>query len=149
MPKEVFLISTYNPCTRQLERVSVTRDVYKALKQTSWNIKDNNESFYKHEIQMSSLPASENDSCEYYEEFKSAPDEVDRFVMNKMLNEALYDALNQLNDRDYDLIYALYFEGKSLSKYANEIGSSTTALFVKRNRILRDLKKFLTFFQND
>ena len=51
------------------EDVVVTKDVYDTYCRTEWNIKDNNASFYDHEIQMSCLIGGEDNGYENFREF--------------------------------------------------------------------------------
>ena len=65
MSKKTYIVESYDPATRKIERVTVTHEVYNAYRRSGWNIADNNQSFFKHEIQMSSLimTISENSSA--------------------------------------------------------------------------------------
>lgn len=147
MSKKTYIIHTYDPATRQIERVTVTREVFNACRRTAWNMKDNKKTFFKHEIQMTSLIGGEDGNYENFREFIVDRDEVDRVVAQRLLRDALHRALDELSDKDYDLIYAIYFEGKSLAQYAAETKATSAALCQRKNRILRDLKKTLKNFQ--
>lgn len=50
---EKFKISVYNTITRKEEEVEVSEEIYTTYRRTGWNIQDNNQSFYSHEIQWS------------------------------------------------------------------------------------------------
>lgn len=51
-------------------------------------------------------------------------------------------ALLSLKDIDRELINALFFDGVSTREYAQRMGVSQRAVIKRRDRILRDLKKF-------
>ena len=51
-------------------------------------------------------------------------------------------ALLSLKDTDRELINALFFDGVSTREYAQRMGVSQRAVIKRRDRILRDLKKF-------
>ena len=51
-------------------------------------------------------------------------------------------ALLSLTDDDRELINALFFDGASTREYAQRMGVSQRAVIKRRDRILRDLKKF-------
>ena len=148
--RSISLISDFlnltDPATRKIERVTVTHEVYNAYLRSGWNIADNNQSFFKHEIQMSSLIGGEDGGYDTFREFIGDPEAVDNAVAERMLLEALYKALDQLSESDCDLIRALYFEGKTLSEYGEEKGCAISTLSERRKRILRDLKKVLKNF---
>lgn len=146
MSKKTYIIHTYDPATRQIERVTVTREVFNACRRTQWNMSKNKDSFFKHEIQMSSLIGGENGNYENFREFIVDHDEVDRIVAERLLRDALHRALDALSEPDYDLINATFFEGKTLAEYGAEKKMSVSSLCERRQRILRDLKKSLKNF---
>ena len=53
-------------------------------------------------------------------------------------------ALKLLRSTDRELISALFFEGLSAREYARKVGISDTAVRKRRDRILRNLKKFFS-----
>lgn len=57
--------------------------------------------------------------------------------------ERLKNALLQLNDYDYKLIRALFFEEVSVREYAKRVGKHYTSVYDDKNRILKKLRKFL------
>ena len=136
MSKKTYIVESYDPA----------HEVYNAYRRSGWNIADNNQSFFKHEIQMSSLIGGEDGGYDNFREFIGDPEAVDNAVAERMLLEALYKALDQLSESDCDLIRALYFEGKTLSEYGEEKGCAISTLSERRKRILRDLKKVLKNF---
>ena len=69
MEKEIYTLKVYNTLTKQYEDVVVTKKVYDTYRRTEWNIKDNDESFYDHEIQISGLIGGEGDGYENFREF--------------------------------------------------------------------------------
>lgn len=146
MSKKSYIIHTYDPATRQIERVTVTREVFNACRRTAWNMKDNKKTFFKHEIQMSSLIGGEDGNYENFREFIVDRDEVDRVVAQRLLHDALHRALDELSEADYDLINATYFDGKTLAEYGTEKKLSVSSLCERRQRILRDLKKSIKKF---
>lgn len=147
MSKETCIINCFDPATRQIERVTVTREVFNAYRRTNWNIADNAQTFYKHEIQLSSLIGGEEGNYENFREFVGDRDELDELVEKTLLLDALNEALKKLSARDYALINALYFEWKTLMEYAKESRRSISTLFERRERILSDLKRYLKEFE--
>lgn len=74
------------------------------------------------------------------------PDEnvdIDFEVARKIEVEQLKEALLKLNDDEYKLIRALFFEEKTLREYAEIVGKHYTTIYTSRNKILEKLKKFL------
>ena len=62
--------------------------------------------------------------------------------------EMLLLAMLSLNDADRELINALFFDGASTRDYAARIGITQRAVIKRRDRILRDLKKYFEIFSN-
>lgn len=48
-------VRVYDTINKKYVDVEVSEEIYKQYQRTQWNIDDNNESFYKHEIQFSML----------------------------------------------------------------------------------------------
>ncbi len=55
-------------------------------------------------------------------------------------------AMLALENADRELINALFFDGVSTREYARRIGITQRAVIKRRNRILRDLKKYFENF---
>lgn len=85
MSKKTYIVESYDPATRKIERVTVTHEVYNAYRRSGWNIADNNQSFFKHEIQMSSLIGGEDGGYDNFREFIGDPEAVDNAVAERML----------------------------------------------------------------
>lgn len=64
-----YIISVRNTANGEYENVEVTEEVYRAYMRTGWNIKDNDESFFKHQIQFSALLGNIDDAVENFKEF--------------------------------------------------------------------------------
>lgn len=140
MSNETYIINAYDPATQQIERVTVTKEVFDAFRRSDWNIKDNNKSFFMHEIQMSSLIGGEDGNFENFRELIGIENEIEQIVEELILQEALRRALRTLNDFDFALIYALFYQNRSIDDYAREIGMPATTLRRNRDRILTYLK---------
>ncbi|MEA4912534.1 MAG: hypothetical protein VB092_08015 [Oscillospiraceae bacterium] len=66
-------------------------------------------------------------------------DEVER----KLLTEQLNNALKQLTDEEYHLIYELFYLGKSERALASELCISHTALGKRFDRIIEKLRLYM------
>ena len=74
------------------------------------------------------------------------PDEnvdINAELERKMEIEQVKNALSELNDEEYKLIKALFFEQKSLREYAEIIGKHYTTVYYIKNKAIEILKKFL------
>ena len=88
-----YTLTVFNTCTREYEEVAVTEEVYRAYYRTGWNIKDNNQSFFDHEIQMSGLIGSQDGAYENFREFVDTINTPENIALEQTKKEALYQAL--------------------------------------------------------
>lgn len=143
--KKAYTLTVYNTITKEYENVAVTEEVYATYRRSGWNIKDSDESFYKHEIQFSGLIGGENGSYENFNEFISDDGNPDLIIPDKLLIEALYKALDTLSETEMELIDAIYFEGKSERKYSAETGIPRMTINSRKQVILNKIKIKLNF----
>lgn len=136
-------IIVFNTLTNELQEVYVTQEVAQTFKRTGWNIKDNDKSFFKHEIQISGLIGGQNNAYENFKEFVSGTNDMHEAVEKQLLIEKLHNALKGLNETDYKIIYLLFHDCLSERECAEKIGVSQSVLHRKKHRILKYLKKFL------
>ena len=79
-----YTLIVFNTCTREYEEVTVTEEVYHAYCRTRWNIKDNDESFFDHEIQMSGMIGSQDGAYENFREFIDTINVTDDIVFEQV-----------------------------------------------------------------
>lgn len=120
--KQTYTLSVYNTLTGKTEEVEVPEEVYHACRRSAWNISDNNKSFYAHEIQMSGLIGGEDGAYENFREFIDMENTPDSTVPEKLQAEELRRILTQLSEADRQLIQAIYFDGLTEQKYADQLG---------------------------
>ena len=129
-----FTLIVFNTCTQEYEEVIVTEEVYRAYCRTRWNIKDNDQSFFDHEIQTSGMIGSQD---------IDAINTPEHIILEQIKKEALYQAISALPAADQALVQGLFFKGQSELDYAREIGVSQPAVHKRKVRILKSLKKLL------
>ena len=138
-----FTLIVFNTCTQEYEEVIVTEEVYRTYCRTRWNIKDNDQSFFDHEIQTSGMIGSQDGAYENFREFIDAINTPEHIALEQMKKEALYQAISALPAADQALVQGLFFKGQSELDYAREIGVSQPAVHKRKVRILKSLKKLL------
>lgn len=106
-------------------------------------IKDNDQSFFDHEIQTSGMIGSQDGAYENFREFIDAINTPEHIILEQMKKEALYQAISALPAADQALVQGLFFKGQSELDYAREIGVSQPAVHKRKVRILKSLKKLL------
>ncbi len=136
-------VIVFNTFTNELEEVYVTPEVAQTFKRTGWKIKDNDKSFFKHEIQMSALVGGQENAYENFREFVSDSNNMQEAIEKQFLIEKLHKALKDLDKTDYKIIYLLFHDCLSERECAEKIGVSQPVLHRKKHRILNKLKKFL------
>lgn len=141
--EKTYEVTTFNTITRKYEKVSVSKEVYHAYTRTGWNIKDNNESYYAHEIQLSSLIGGEDGAYENFQEFLEDSEDPEKLHEKQEQIEALHTAIAELTDADQHLVQALFFDGQSEREYADHLGVYRNAVHKRKVRILKQLKNSL------
>ena len=124
-----FTLIVFNTCTREYEEVMVTEEVYRTYCRTRWNIKDNDQSFFDHEIQISGMIGGQDGAYENFREFIDAINTPEHIVLEQMKKEALYQAISALSAADQALVQGLFFEGQSELDYQSLQAMSSFMLF--------------------
>ena len=86
-------VHVYDTISKKVVEVEVNDEVRTHYNRTQWNINDNNESFYKHEIQFSSLIGGYNGAFENFHEFVTDKDIVEQEIMLQIEYNELLSAL--------------------------------------------------------
>lgn len=76
-------------------------------------------------------------------QFKDESMDVEKIVIDAIVIEQLKESLKLLDKEEYELITALFYEGKSEREYAAQCGISRTTLQYRKYRILEKLKNIL------
>lgn len=99
-----FTLIVFNTCTQEYEEVIVTEEVYRTYCRTRWNIKDNDQSFFDHEIQTSGMIGSQDGAYENFREFIDAINTPEHIILEQIKKEALYQAISALPAADQALV---------------------------------------------
>lgn len=142
MSKKYYLY-VHNTMTGKTEKVEVTKEVYIVYRRTEWNIKDNDESFSKHEIQFSSLIGGENKNYENFHEFINFESALDGIYEKEMLYKELNLIIENLSQKDKELLSALFEDGLTELDYARKTNVTQQAISKKKLKILKKMKKLL------
>lgn len=138
-----YYLYVHNTMTGKPEKVEVTKELYLVYRRTEWNIKDNDESFSKHEIQFSSLIGGENRNYENFHEFVDFESALDIIYEKEMLYKELNLIIENLSQKDKELLSALFEDGLSESEYAKKISVTQQAISKKKLKILKKIKNLL------
>jgi len=77
-------------------------------------------------------------------QFAANAESVEDVVFRKLAVDELHTALLQLTKEERELIYALFFAGKTENEAAKALGVSQQAIHKRKNKILKKLKTFLS-----
>lgn len=66
---------------------------------------------------------------------------VEDIVVDKLMAQRLHECIGKLTEQEQELIYALYFQGKSEPMLSVEIGISQQLINYRKQKILLKLKK--------
>ena len=138
-----YTLIVFNTCTQKYEEVAVTEEVYRTYCRTGWNIKDNDQSFFDHEIQLSGMIGSQDGAYENFREFVDTLNTPENIVFAQMEKEDLYRAVSALSAADQALIQGLFFEDMTEREYAERIGVFRNAVHEQKVRSIKKLRKFL------
>ena len=138
-----FILTVLNTLTGRRENVIVTEEVYHAYKRTGWAIDYNDERFFAHEVQFSSLKGGDDGSFENFDEFVSEDLNPLHILADKLERAELHTALSQLTDEERHLLIALYVEGMTEREYASQSMTPQKTLNDRKRRLLRKLKEIL------
>ncbi len=138
-----YTLIVFNTCTQKFEEVTVTEEVYRAYCRTGWNIKDNDQSFFDHEIQLSGMIGSQDGAYENFREFVDTVNTPENIIFDQMEKEDLYQAVSALPATDRALVQGLFFEGMTEREYAEQMGVFRNAVHEKKVRLIKKLRKFL------
>ena len=140
------IICIYDRITNMPVEVEVSDEVYKQYMRTGWNIKDNDDSFFSHEIQFSGLKGNINGSIDNFHESVSDRNDVEKKVIDNIMIDKLNRCLAKLSDKDRKLIEQLYFEGKTERECAKIYGINQKNIHKKKALILSKINKLLEKF---
>lgn len=135
-------VRVYDTISKKYVDIEVNEEICTYYKRSQWNMDDNDDSFYKHEIQFSALIGGNDGKFENFTEF-IIENRVEKEVINKVLIEKLYECLNSLSSLDRQLVEMLFFEGKTERECAAYYGISQKNINKKKRRILCKLHKLL------
>ena len=136
-----YTITTYDTMTGTMVDVPVSEEIYTAFVRTAWTIKKNNQKHWKHEIPFSCLRGAENlDVLNEFADYKSDPAYVDP---DEELYEQLQVALNQLEQDEQDLVFALFYKNMTLTECSDELGISPRGVGKRRDRIIKKIKAIM------
>lgn len=68
---------------------------------------------------------------------------IERQLIRKEVCRILHQAIKELSPVDSAMIYAIYFEGLSMTQYAKQIGRSEAGISHRHRKTLRKLKDIL------
>ena len=131
-----YIISVRNTFSGKYENIAVSEEVYTAYMRTGWNIKDNDESFFKHQIQFSALLGNIDDAVENFKEFINAVEDVAEMTEKNLISEALKKVLKQLDQDERELIFLIFDQNKTEVECAEKYGISQQFINKKKKRIL-------------
>lgn len=139
--ERTYTVKVYNTISNQFEDIAVTKEVYDTYRRTEWNIKDNNESFYEHEIQMSGLIGGEDDGYENFREFVDEENTPERNIVYAEIKKALLESVAELTEEERALVHALYWQGLSEREYSRRSGIPQRTINHRKMYILEKMRK--------
>ncbi|SDA31251.1 RNA polymerase sigma factor, sigma-70 family [Ruminococcus sp. YE71] len=137
------IVKVYDTITGKMVDVEVSQEVYDAYMRTEWNIHDNNESFYEHEIQFSMLIGGDDGAFENFHEFITDDDPTADYALSKAAFDEVMAAVARLKKADRELIHMIYFSEYTEQECADLLGTTQQNIHKKKKRILSNLYKLM------
>lgn len=144
MSKKYYLY-VHNTMTGKTEKVAVSKEVYVCYKRTEWNIRANDRSFYKHEIQFSVLLSDMESLVEEVRNVVACDEMIDSAIEKKILIEKLNLIIESMSSADRELIDAIFEQGLTEREYALQKGLCRNAIHKRKMKILKRIKIKLDF----
>ena len=118
--------------------IPVSEEVYRAYQRPKW--RENKQKKVRNDAECSYDAMCE--SCQKYGSDPTQPG-VDDIVTDKLLLNALLEAMTALSDDERELVYALFYKGKSERSYAEESGVPRKTLAYRKGKVLEKLRKII------
>lgn len=120
------------------ERIPVSEEVYRAYQRPNWREK-------KQKIVRDVVECSYDAMCESGQETIGGQEQrsVDEIIMEKLMLNALIEAIEALNDNERNLIYALFYKGKSERSYSDETSVPRKTLAYRKKKVFEKLRMLI------
>ena len=138
-----YIINVKNTFSGKYENIEVSEEVYTAYMRTGWNIKENDDSFFKHQIQFSALLGNIDDAVENFKELINAKADTEEIVELNADLQMLCKAMKKLSRNEQELISLIYFENKTERECSEIYAISQKNINKKKKRILCKLNKLI------
>lgn len=133
----------YDSATGTHVDIEVSSEVYNCYRRTAWNIQKNNQRFYAHEIQFSSLIGGLNQAFENFSEFRSSTGDPQQLLCDAATCQMIAEAFRKLSPADRRILRILIIEGHSERWYGEKTGLHFMTVHNRKKRALLRLKRNL------
>ena len=135
------IIKVYDTISQKTVDVEVSQKVYEAYMRTEWNIHDNNESFYDHEIQFSQLIGGEEGAFENFSEFIADGDPTADSVILSELKDNVRKCFMKMKPHEVELLMMIFSEQLTEDECAVRLKTSRQNIHNKKARFLSKFTK--------
>lgn len=139
MSKKYYLYVN-NTITGKTEKVEVTEEVYEIYTRTSWAIKNNDKSFYLHEIQFSSLIGC----YENFSEFIIC-DDCSEYIANKLIFEEIICYLKMCSRLEMEIFKLSFIDELTERKIAQVLQIPKSTVHDIKHKLITKIKKHLKY----
>jgi len=145
MSQENYILSVYNPSTKQMVAVEVDEALYNCYRRSGWRMDYNDIRFRDHETPFSALKGGQDGAYENFDEFRSEHEANDpaSLVAKDLTLQDLRQGWACLADDERNLLRILFFEGKSERQTAKVLEMPYMTVHDQKVKILRKLKNCL------
>lgn len=135
-----YYLYVHNTMTGKAEKVEVTKEVYEIYTRTSWTIKNNDKSFYLHEIQFSSLIGC----YENFSEFIIC-DDCSEYIANKLIFEEIICYLKMCSRLEIEIFKLSFIDELTERKIAQVLQIPKSTVHDIKHKLITKIKKHLKY----
>lgn len=141
--KKTYEVTAFNTFTRKFEKTVVSKEVYQVYTRSGWNIHDNDDSFFGHELQISSLIGGQDGSFENFKEFIVDESNPETLAIAQEAIVSLHRAIEHLSPKEKEVIIMFFFYKLSSKEIGRLLGITEQAVTKRRRNAFKHIESFL------
>ena len=138
-------IKVRDTITGEMVDVEVSQEIYEVYMRTEWGIKNNDNSFYDHEIQFSQLIGGDEGAFENFKEFIVDDDQPAKQAALSETKDKVSKCFEMMKPNETELLKMIFMKGLTEDECADRLGTSRQNV---HNKKVRYLAKFTKLFKS-
>ncbi|MBR1382416.1 MAG: hypothetical protein IJ555_15360 [Ruminococcus sp.] len=134
-------VKVYDTFTGKMVEIEVSQEIYQEYMRTEWGIKNNDNSFFDHEIQFSQLVGGDEGAFENFREFIIEGDPTADYAILTELRDKVRKCFEQMKAHEVELLIMIFFEDLTEDECAARLNTSRQNIHNKKVRFLAKFTK--------